>query len=111
LRTSVRGARPADIRVFTELPEDTASRDPAVAGPSWAIGAFPKYEARQPKPADEVTVTVSALDRRALAGTVVEIARQATINASGNVVSTATIALPERDPHLRWGMTVRVELK
>ena len=59
----------------------------------------------------EVSVIVTALGRRALAGRVTDIARQPTINASGDVFYTATITLAQPDPDLRWGMTVKVEFK
>ncbi|HET7770381.1 MAG TPA: efflux RND transporter periplasmic adaptor subunit, partial [Chloroflexota bacterium] len=59
----------------------------------------------------EVSVTVAALDRKVLSGVVTEISHQPTLNQSGDVFYTATIALPQREAALRWGMTVRVEFK
>jgi HlyD family secretion protein len=59
----------------------------------------------------EVAVTVTALDRKVITGVVRELSNQPTINQSGDVFYTATIVLPQTDPALRWGMTVRVEFK
>jgi HlyD family secretion protein len=59
----------------------------------------------------EVAVTVTALDRKVITGVVRELSSQPTINQSGDVFYTATIVLPQTDPALRWGMTVRVDFK
>ncbi|MBI2910992.1 MAG: HlyD family efflux transporter periplasmic adaptor subunit [Chloroflexi bacterium] len=60
-------------------------------------------------PGQPVRMTVAGLDNRELRGTVREIARRATITASGDVDFTTRISLSERPEGLRWGMTVRLE--
>ena len=66
------------------------------------------------KDGQDVTIAVSALGRASMPGRVLRIARQpqATIATNtSDVYYTATIALPQPHPDLRWGMTVRVEIK
>jgi HlyD family secretion protein len=59
----------------------------------------------------DVTVIVTALNRASMLGKVLRIARQPTTNSAGDVFYTATITIPQPDPNLRWGMTVRVEFR
>ncbi len=62
-------------------------------------------------PGQPVRMTVAGLDNRELRGTVRQIARRATITASGDVDFTTRISLGERPEGLRWGMTVRLEFR
>ncbi|HEY3078497.1 MAG TPA: HlyD family efflux transporter periplasmic adaptor subunit [Chloroflexota bacterium] len=57
----------------------------------------------------EVTLVIAALEKRTLRGRVVALAPEPTLTQSGDVNYTATIALAEPPPNLRWGMTAKVD--
>jgi hypothetical protein len=59
----------------------------------------------------EVVMLVTALDCRRVARTVTRSARQPSTDRAGDACCTATVSLPQPDPVLRWGMTVRIESK
>lgn len=54
-------------------------------------------------------VTVPALDKRVLDGTVTALSAEPSFSSSGDVSYTARITLKEPPPELRWGQTARVE--
>jgi multidrug resistance efflux pump len=54
-------------------------------------------------------VTIAALDKQTVDGTVTEIAPQPSISTSGDVTYVARIALTSVPADLRWGQSARVE--
>lgn len=65
------------------------------------------------KDGQEVSIVVAPLGRATMPGRVLRVGRQpqAATGTSSDVYYTATIALQNPHPDLRWGMTVRVEFR
>ena len=65
------------------------------------------------KEGQEVSIVVAPLGRATMPGRVLRVGRQPqpTTGTNSDVYYTATIALANPHPDLRWGMTVRVEFR
>lgn len=66
-----------------------------------------EFGAARVKMGQAVTITVNALNDRALTGKVVNIGQQSVTLATGDISYVVAIALDKQDSDLRWGMTVK----
>ncbi len=68
-----------------------------------------EFGAAQVRVGQPVSISVNALNDRALTGKVEAVSLQSVVLSTGDTSYVVTVALDKQDPDLRWGMTVKVD--